>query len=49
MKSEGMICDAPMLGWTGGAKGSVQQIPDEFPVGSRPPVSRPQTLITVPK
>lgn len=41
--SFGMICDSPMLGWTGGAKGAVQQLSaDEYSVGSRPPTSRPR-------
>ena len=40
--SKGMLCDAPMLGWTGGAKGSVQQLPDSFVVGTKPPAARPR-------
>ena len=37
-----MLCDAPMLGWSGGAKGAVQQLPEECVVGGPPPSSRPQ-------
>lgn len=40
--SRGMICDSPMLNWTGGAKGVVQQLPDTFNVGDKPPASRPR-------
>lgn len=44
VRSRGMLCDSPMLRWTGGAKGIVQQLPDngEFLVGGRPPETRPR-------
>eukprot|EP01039_Chlorochromonas_danica_P000316 gene316-338_t len=42
VESRGMICDCPMLGWSGGAKGFIQQLPDSFAVGSSPPDSRPR-------
>ena len=41
--SEGMLCDARMLGWVGGAEGIAAQIPDSFPLGSAPPFSKPRT------
>ena len=41
--SEGMLCDARMLGWAGGAEGIAAQIPDSFPLGSAPPASKPRT------
>mmetsp|Transcript_3411 Transcript_3411/g.5316 ORF Transcript_3411/g.5316 Transcript_3411/m.5316 type:complete len:176 (-) Transcript_3411:996-1523(-) len=40
--SRGMLCDSPMLGWTGGAKGQVQQLPDICAVGDTPPSERPR-------
>lgn len=40
--SEGMLCDAPMLGWTGGGAGAAALVPESFAVGSRPPVQRPR-------
>jgi tRNA-binding EMAP/Myf-like protein len=40
--SRGMLCDSPMLKWTGGAKGMVQQLPDSFNVGDAPPSARPR-------
>jgi len=40
--SRGMLCDSPMLNWTGGAKGAVQQLPDSFVVGDKPPAARPR-------
>jgi len=40
--SHGMLCDSAMLNWTGGAKGFVQQLPDDSEVGSAPPASRPR-------
>jgi len=39
--SQGMLCDAPMLGWKGGAKGNPVKIPDSLPIGSIPPEERP--------
>ena len=44
--SEGMLCDARILGWVGGAEGIAAQIPDSFPLGSAPPASKPRTDIT---
>jgi tRNA-binding EMAP/Myf-like protein len=43
VKSDGMICDSFMLGWNGGAKGVIQQIPDSYEIGTCPPDSRPRT------
>lgn len=45
VKSRGMVCDSPMLAWTGGAKGAVQQLPEGcgFEVGSKPPSARPRS------
>lgn len=40
--SEGMLCDAPMLGWSGGGAGTAALVPDSFAAGSRPPESRPR-------
>jgi predicted RNA-binding protein with EMAP domain len=40
--SNGMLCDCPMLGWVGGAKGALQQLPQEYVVGDEPPSSRPR-------
>merc|ERR1740123_766654 len=40
--SEGMLCDAPMLGWTGGGAGAAALVPDTFEVGAPPPDSRPR-------
>jgi hypothetical protein len=45
VRSEGMLCDSPMLGWVGGAKGVVQQVPDEWRVGGAPPAARPQPVL----
>ena len=42
VKSSGMLCDSPMLNWTGGAKGAVQQLPDTFAIGDKPPAARPR-------
>lgn len=42
VESRGMLCDCPMLGWTGGAKGFIQQLPDTYAVGSAPPDTRPR-------
>jgi tRNA-binding EMAP/Myf-like protein len=41
--SEGMLCDARMLGWVGGAEGIAAQIPDSYPLGSEPPATKPRT------
>jgi tRNA-binding EMAP/Myf-like protein len=40
--SEGMLCDGPMLGWTGGGAGAAALLPESFPVGSTPPDKRPR-------
>ncbi|KDO24172.1 hypothetical protein SPRG_10600 [Saprolegnia parasitica CBS 223.65] len=40
-KSEGMLVDAPMLGWKGGAAGAAVFLPNTFAIGSEPPASRP--------
>mmetsp|Transcript_13606 Transcript_13606/g.24241 ORF Transcript_13606/g.24241 Transcript_13606/m.24241 type:complete len:169 (+) Transcript_13606:93-599(+) len=42
VKSFGMVCDAPMLGWTGGAKGVAQKLGDDFKAGDLPPMERPR-------
>jgi len=41
--SEGMLCDGPMLGWTGGGAGAAALLPDTFAVGGPPPDARPRT------
>jgi tRNA-binding EMAP/Myf-like protein len=40
--SSGMICNAAMLGWKGGDNKAAVILPDTFPVGSKPPESRPR-------
>ena len=40
--SEGMLCDSPMLGWSGGAAGVAVLIPATFNPGDSPPSSRPR-------
>ncbi|KAF0684993.1 Aste57867_23022 [Aphanomyces stellatus] len=40
-KSEGMVCDSPMLGWKGGAAGAAVFLPNTFTVGDEPPAARP--------
>ena len=40
--SEGMLCDAPMLGWTGGGAGAAALVPSSFAPGSAPPEKRPR-------
>jgi Ca2+-binding EF-hand superfamily protein len=40
--SEGMLCDGPMLGWTGGGAGAAALVPDTFSPGDKPPKSRPR-------
>ncbi len=42
VESRGMLCDCHMLGWTGGAKGFIQQLPDSFNIGDAVPDSRPR-------
>jgi hypothetical protein len=41
--SEGMFCDARMLGWIGGAEGVAAQIPDSVEIGSAPPDTKPRS------
>merc|ERR1711865_1361200 len=40
--SNGICCDAPMLGWTGGGAGAAGLLPDTFSPGDAPPGSRPR-------
>ena len=40
--SEGMLCDAPSLGWTGGGAGAAANVPNSFAPGDRPPARRPR-------
>lgn len=40
--SEGMLCDAPMLGWVGGGAGAAALVPESFAPGARPPEKRPR-------
>ena len=40
--SEGMLCDAPMLGWTGGGAGAAALVPESFAPGDAPPATRPR-------
>lgn len=40
--SEGILCDSPILGWSGGAKGVAVQVPDTYPIGSSPPTTKPR-------
>lgn len=40
--SEGMLCDGPMLGWTGGGAGAAALLPESFKPGEAPPKSRPR-------
>ena len=40
--SQGMLCDAPMLGWTGGGAGNAALVPDSFEPGDAPPERRPR-------
>jgi hypothetical protein len=40
--SQGMLCDAPMLGWTGGGAGNAALVPDSFEPGDSPPERRPR-------
>jgi tRNA-binding EMAP/Myf-like protein len=42
MKSSGMLCDAPMLGWVGGGKDTAALVPDTFKPGDAPPTVRPR-------
>ncbi|KAJ3253759.1 hypothetical protein HK103_000351 [Boothiomyces macroporosus] len=40
--SFGMVCDSKLCGWKGGAEGIAVQIPEDIPVGSPCPVSKPR-------
>ena len=40
--SEGVLCDAPMLGWTGGGAGAAALVPEACAPGDRPPEKRPR-------
>ncbi|CAK4526971.1 unnamed protein product [Aphanomyces euteiches] len=40
-KSEGMLCDSPMLGWKGGAAGAAVFLPNTYTIGDEPPATRP--------
>ena len=42
VKSQGMLCDAPMLGWSGGGSGNAALVPDIFSPGDSPPEKRPR-------
>ena len=39
--SEGMFCDAKMLGWGAGAVGIAAQVPDSYEPGMSPPQTKP--------
>lgn len=41
--SEGIFCDARMLGWIGGPAGVAAQIPDAVDIGSPPPDAKPRS------
>ncbi|KAJ3310398.1 hypothetical protein HDV04_005056 [Boothiomyces sp. JEL0838] len=40
--SFGMVCDSKLCGWKGGAEGIAVQIPEDIPIGSPCPVSKPR-------
>eukprot|EP01063_Lacrimia_lanifica_P025405 TRINITY_DN33206_c0_g1_i1.p1 TRINITY_DN33206_c0_g1~~TRINITY_DN33206_c0_g1_i1.p1 ORF type:complete len:151 (+),score=74.91 TRINITY_DN33206_c0_g1_i1:61-513(+) len=40
--SLGMVCNGPMLSWTGGDNKAAVTIPESFAVGEAPPSSRPR-------
>jgi len=42
VKSAGMLCDAPMLGWSGGGAGNAALVPDSFAPGDGAPNKRPR-------
>ena len=43
VRSHGMLCDAPMLGWVGGGAGMAALVPEgPFAVGDAPPDARPR-------
>ena len=43
-KSEGMVCDSPMLGWSGGAAGQAVFLTEEYLPGDSPPQTRPKPV-----
>ena len=44
--SHGVFCDAPMLGWSGGAAGQAVYLDEKtYELGSPPPVERPRSKI----
>lgn len=42
VNSEGVLCDCPMLNWTGGAAGAAVKLPESFQPGDSPPDERPR-------
>ncbi len=42
VRSDGMLCDSFMLGWSGGAKGVLQVMQEDCIIGGSPPSSRPR-------
>mmetsp|Transcript_28649 Transcript_28649/g.80679 ORF Transcript_28649/g.80679 Transcript_28649/m.80679 type:complete len:179 (+) Transcript_28649:84-620(+) len=40
--SFGMLCNGVMLGWKGGDSKAAATLPEDFPLGARPPESRPR-------
>ena len=42
VKSFGILCDNPMLGWTGGGAGNAALVPDSCEIGCIPPETRPR-------
>ena len=40
--SNGMLCDAPMLGWAGGGAGTAVLLPEQFAPGDQCPSSKPR-------
>ena len=42
VSSTGMLCDGPMLGWSGGGAGTAVLLPDSFNPGDPCPRSRPR-------
>lgn len=42
VKSGGMLCDGPMLGWVGGGAGLAALVPASCDVGSAPPAAKPR-------
>jgi len=42
VRSNGMLCDSPMLRWAGGGAGTAALLPDGFAAGDAPPPARPR-------